>query len=119
MFSSVTDLSLQSLIQLILVPVLNEFQFNGPLLSLAFNVGLFVGAIFWGFACDIWGRRYVPTHLVTLFLFNAILRWPFNMTFFIVGVIGLAAGGAPNFVGLSSLMAVLASGVGGPLFTSL
>ena len=44
---------------LILSPAVNEFHFNGPFLSLAQNIGLFVGAIFWGFGCDIWGRRYV------------------------------------------------------------
>ena len=44
---------------LILSPAVNEFRFNGPFLSLAQNIGLFVGAIFWGFGCDIWGRRYV------------------------------------------------------------
>ena len=38
---------------------MNELHFNGPFLSLAQNIGLFVGAIFWGFGCDIWGRRYV------------------------------------------------------------
>ena len=45
---------------LILAPVVSEFQFQGPFLSLAINVGLFVGAVFWGLGCDIWGRRFVP-----------------------------------------------------------
>jgi len=43
---------------LILPPVLNEFQFNGPFLSLAANIGLLVGGIIWSFGCDIWGRTY-------------------------------------------------------------
>ena len=37
---------------LILTPVANEFnQSKPPLLSLAQNIGLLVGAIFWGFGC--------------------------------------------------------------------
>ncbi|TBU29718.1 MFS general substrate transporter [Dichomitus squalens] len=81
---------------LILSPVVNEFHFNGPFLSLAQNIGLFAGAIFWGFGCDIWGRRL-----------------SFNITLFVTGVFGLAAGGSPNFVTLASLLAVLGLGVGG------
>nr|VWO96261.1 Pi-transporter A-1 [Ganoderma boninense] len=83
---------------LILSPAINEFHFNGPFLSLAQNIGLFVGAIFWGFGCDIWGRR-----------------WSFNITLFLAGVFGLAAGGSPNFITLASLLAVLGLGVGGNL----
>ncbi|PIL26123.1 MFS general substrate transporter [Ganoderma sinense ZZ0214-1] len=83
---------------LILSPAVNEFHFNGPFLSLAQNIGLFVGAIFWGFGCDIWGRR-----------------WSFNITLFLAGVFGLAAGGSPNFITLASLLAVLGVGVGGNL----
>jgi hypothetical protein len=44
---------------LILSPTLNEFHFNGPLLSLAMNVGLLAGAILWSFGGDIWGRKSV------------------------------------------------------------
>jgi hypothetical protein len=47
---------------LILSPTLNEFQFNGPFLSLAMNIGLLVGAILWSFGCDIWGRKSVTFH---------------------------------------------------------
>ncbi|RPD76912.1 MFS general substrate transporter [Lentinus tigrinus ALCF2SS1-7] len=83
---------------LILSPAVQEFHFNGPFLSLAQNVGLLVGAVFWGFGCDIWGRR-----------------WSFNITLFLAGVFGLAAGGSPNFITLASLLAVLGLGVGGNL----
>jgi hypothetical protein len=44
---------------LILSPTLNEFHFNGPLLSLAMNIGLLAGAILWSFGSDIWGRKSV------------------------------------------------------------
>ncbi len=47
---------------LILSPTLNEFHFNGPLLSLAMNLGLLAGAILWSFGCDIWGRKSVTFH---------------------------------------------------------
>ncbi|KAJ3719618.1 MFS general substrate transporter [Lentinula guzmanii] len=81
---------------LILTPVINEFNFNGPFLSLAANIGLFVGAVVWSFGCDIWGRR-----------------WSFNLTLLIAGIFGLAAGGSQNFVTLASLIATLGVGVGG------
>jgi MFS family permease len=81
---------------LILSPVLLEFNFNGPFLSLASNIGLFVGAVFWGLGSDVWGRRI-----------------SFNVTLFIAGIFGISAGGAPNFITLASLVAVLGIGVGG------
>ncbi|OJA13521.1 hypothetical protein AZE42_10523 [Rhizopogon vesiculosus] len=75
---------------------------GGPFLLLASNIGLFVGAVFWGLGCDIWGRR-----------------WPFNITLFVSGIFGLAAGAAPSFVALVSLFAVVSFGSAGPLFLSL
>ncbi|TFY62020.1 hypothetical protein EVG20_g6853 [Dentipellis fragilis] len=81
---------------LILSPVINEFHFNGPFLSLASNIGLLVGAVLWSFGCDIWGRR-----------------WSFNLTLFLASIFGIAAGGAPNFIGLACLVAILSVGVGG------
>ncbi|KAI0641052.1 MFS general substrate transporter [Trametes meyenii] len=83
---------------LILSPVVSEFDFNGPFLSLALNIGLFVGAVFWGLGCDVWGRRS-----------------SFNLTLLLAGIFGLAAGGAPDFVTLAALLAVLGVGVGGNL----
>ncbi|KAF5338796.1 hypothetical protein D9758_012055 [Tetrapyrgos nigripes] len=81
---------------LILTPVVAEFNFDGPFLSLAANIGLFVGALFWALGCDIWGRR-----------------WSFNLTLLITGIFGLAAGGSNSFITLASLVAVLGVGVGG------
>src|SRR4051812_24990597 len=44
---------------LILPAVATEFSpQHAPLLTLAQNVGLLAGAIFWGFGCDIFGRRW-------------------------------------------------------------
>ncbi|KIM37815.1 hypothetical protein M413DRAFT_448318 [Hebeloma cylindrosporum] len=83
---------------LILTPVIDEFQFNAPFLSLAANAGLLIGAVFWGLGCDIWGRR-----------------WCFNITLLIAGVFGLAAGGSSSFLALASLLAVMGVGVGGNL----
>ncbi|KAJ7026293.1 MFS general substrate transporter [Mycena alexandri] len=83
---------------LILTPVIAEFRFNGPFLSLAANIGLLVGAIVWGLGADVWGRK-----------------WSFNITLMIAGVFGLAAGGSPDFVALASLLAVVGVGVGGNL----
>ncbi|KAJ7662191.1 MFS general substrate transporter [Mycena polygramma] len=83
---------------LILVPVINEFNAQGPFLKLGQNVGLLVGAAFWGVGADIWGRRI-----------------SFNLTMLITGVFGVAAGGSPNFVTLTSLAALWSIGVGGNL----
>ncbi len=48
---------------LILDPVVNEFGFQGPFLKLGQNIGLLVGAAFWGVGSDVWGRKYVrPVH---------------------------------------------------------
>ncbi|TRM60728.1 major facilitator superfamily domain-containing protein [Schizophyllum amplum] len=83
---------------LILTPVVNEFVFDGPFLKLAQNIGLLVGAVFWGVGADIWGRRV-----------------SFNITLFITGAFALAAGGSPNYVTLCALTAVWSVGVGGNL----
>ncbi|THH02636.1 hypothetical protein EW145_g6719 [Phellinidium pouzarii] len=83
---------------LILTPVVNEFQFQGSFLKLGQNIGLLVGAIFWGFGSDIWGRR-----------------WSFNITLLITAVFAIAAGGSPNYIALTSLSALWSVGVGGNL----
>ncbi|KIM38486.1 hypothetical protein M413DRAFT_30036 [Hebeloma cylindrosporum] len=83
---------------LILPAVVNEFKFKGPFLKLGQNVGLLVGAAFWGVGADIWGRKI-----------------SFNITLFITGAFALAAGGSPNYVALSSLVALWSVGVGGNL----
>ena len=54
---------MQLITGLILTPVVAEFRFNGPLLTLAANIGLLVGAVFWGLGSDIWGRRSVSTEV--------------------------------------------------------
>lgn len=52
---------------LILDPVVNEFNFQGPFLKLGQNIGLLVGAAFWGVASDVWGRKSVaPTFRLLL-----------------------------------------------------
>ncbi|KAG7443370.1 MFS general substrate transporter [Guyanagaster necrorhizus] len=83
---------------LILPPVVQEFQFQGPFLNLGQSIGLLVGAVFWGVGSDIWGRRI-----------------SFNITLLITGVFGLAAGDSPNYIALSSFAAVWCIGVGGNL----
>ncbi|KAI0632310.1 MFS general substrate transporter [Trametes polyzona] len=83
---------------LILDPVVNEFGFQGPFLKLAQNIGLLVGAAFWGVASDVWGRK-----------------WCFNITLLITGVFAVAAGASPNYIALCSLAAVWSVGVGGNL----
>ena len=83
---------------MILTPVVAEFGFKPPYLSLALNVGLFLGTIVWGIGCDVWGRR-----------------WSFNVTLFLTGVFGLASGGSRDFITLASLFAICGFGTGGNL----
>ncbi|KAI4173201.1 MAG: hypothetical protein LQ343_003128 [Gyalolechia ehrenbergii] len=84
---------------LILPAVALEFnQSRPPLLSLAQNIGLLVGAIFWGFGCDIFGRRLA-----------------FNMTIGVTAVFGLVAAGSPNFAAIATFAALWSVGVGGNL----
>ncbi|KAH7926360.1 MFS general substrate transporter [Leucogyrophana mollusca] len=76
-------------------------EFNPPRVEyavLAEFAGLIVGATTWGILADVIGRKI-----------------SFNITLFIAGLFGLAAGGAPNFVTFSCLMAFMGFGVGGNL----
>ncbi|OTA68391.1 MFS general substrate transporter [Hypoxylon sp. EC38] len=84
---------------LIFTPIVNEFHpTRGPLLSLAQNIGLLAGAMFWGFGCDIFGRR-----------------WAFNLTLGLTAVWGLIAASAPNFAAIGVFAAFWSFGVGGNL----
>ncbi|KAJ2982040.1 hypothetical protein NUW58_g6533 [Xylaria curta] len=88
-----------SVTSLILTPVKSEFNPpHAPLLSLAQNIGLLAGAIFWGFGCDIFGRR-----------------WAFNLTLGLTALWGLVAAGSPNFAAIGSFAALWSFGVGGNL----
>jgi MFS family permease len=90
---------------LILPAVAAEFSVGRPpLLTLAQNIGLLAGAMFWGFGCDIFGRK-----------------WGFNLTLGITGVFGMLAASSPNFVAVGCFVAIAAFGVGGnlPVGTSM
>ncbi|KAJ4500165.1 MFS general substrate transporter [Lentinula lateritia] len=75
-------------IQLELHPVRVEFT------TLSLYVGLILGASTWGILADLIGRRL-----------------SFNITLFIAGVFGVAAGGANNFTTLAALVACTGFGV--------
>ncbi|KAF2280072.1 MFS general substrate transporter [Westerdykella ornata] len=84
---------------LILPPITLEFlPQRPPYLTLAQNLGLLVGALFWGFGCDLFGRR-----------------WAFNLTIGITAVFGLVAAGSPNFGAIATFAALWSVGVGGNL----
>lgn len=84
---------------LILPAVILEFKpTHGPLLTLSQNVGLLLGAVFWGFGCDIFGRRIA-----------------FNFTLGITSVFGLVATSSPNFAAIAIFDALWSVGVGGNL----
>lgn len=82
-----------------MTPISNEFRPNKPpLLSLAQNIGLLAGAMFWGFGCDVFGRR-----------------WAFNLTLGVTGVFGLISASSPNFAAIGCFAALWSFGVGGNL----
>lgn len=84
---------------LILVPLTREFSVNRPpLYVLAQNIGLLAGAAFWGFGCDIFGRK-----------------WAFNFTLGLTAIWGMIAAGAPNFAAAGVFNALWSFGVGGNL----
>lgn len=86
-------------VAIILPAVQREFgEPNIPFMTLALYVGLILGAAGWGIMADIIGRRIA-----------------FNATLALSGIFGIAAGGAPNFIGLGGLLAALGVGLGGNL----
>jgi MFS family permease len=84
---------------IIVTPITNEFKpTRPPLLTLAQNIGLLAGAMFWGFGCDVFGRK-----------------WAFNLTLGVTGVFGLIAASSPNFAAIGCFAALWSFGVGGNL----
>ncbi|EAW10944.1 putative sugar transporter [Aspergillus clavatus NRRL 1] len=84
---------------LILSPVTEEFHIaSPPFLTLAQNIGLLLGAVFWGFGCDIFGRR-----------------WAFNLTIGLTALFGLVAAASPTFAAVCVFTALWSIGVGGNL----
>ncbi|KAH8157317.1 hypothetical protein CIB48_g10934 [Xylaria polymorpha] len=84
---------------LIFTPIKSEFHpSKPPLLSLAQNIGLLAGAIFWGFGCDVFGRR-----------------WAFSLTLGLTAAWGLIAASSPNFAAIGVFAALWSFGVGGNL----
>lgn len=84
---------------LILKPLANEFlPSRPPLFVLAQNIGLLAGAGFWGFGCDIFGRK-----------------WAFNLTLGLTAFWGLVSASAPNFAAAGVFNALWSFGVGGNL----
>jgi MFS family permease len=80
-------------------PIADEFKpSHPPVLSLAQNIGLLAGAMFWGFGCDIFGRKLA-----------------FNLTLAVTAVFGLVAASSPNFTAICFFSALWSFGVGGNL----
>ncbi|EDK47170.1 hypothetical protein PVL30_002446 [Lodderomyces elongisporus] len=71
---------------------------KGPYLTLAQNLGLLAGALFWSLSSDIIGRR-----------------WAFNLTFLITGIWAVVAGSSPNFAATGIFVSFWSFGVGGNL----
>jgi MFS family permease len=71
------------------IPKLNRKANVEQFLTLAQNIGLLFGAVFWGFGCDIFGRR-----------------WAFNLTIGITAVFGMIAASSPNFAAIDVFAAL-------------
>ena len=84
---------------MIFTPILNELNPPaGPLLTLAQNIGLLVGAFTFGLLSDITGRRFA-----------------FNITLFLAGSFGVIAGSSPTFLAVAVFAALYGLGTGGNL----
>ncbi|KAI9046792.1 hypothetical protein LZ554_009527 [Drepanopeziza brunnea f. sp. 'monogermtubi'] len=78
-----------------------DYEFSSPYpraLTIAANVGMLVGALFWGLGADMVGRRFA-----------------FNVSLFICSIFTIAAGAAPNWIALASMVAMVGFGGGGNL----
>lgn len=87
----------------ILSAIVLEFKpRHGPLvLALSQNIGLLFGAMFWGFGCNIFGRRLA-----------------FNMTLGVTSIFGLISAFSPNLAAIGIFNALWSVGVGGNLSVS-
>uniref|UniRef100_A0A093X7J4 Putative MFS-type transporter PB1E7.08c n=1 Tax=Talaromyces marneffei PM1 TaxID=1077442 RepID=A0A093X7J4_TALMA len=65
-------------------------------ISLASQIGLLVGAAFWGFSADVIGRKLA-----------------FNTSLFVCAAFVLIAGGMPNYISFSAMVAIYSAGAGG------
>ncbi|CUM66704.1 uncharacterized protein PRCAT00004382001 [Priceomyces carsonii] len=88
----------------LILPLLDELDGvhlptnRAPYLTLAQNLGLLAGALFWSLTSDVIGRR-----------------WAFNITFFITGLFATSSGASPNFAAVAVFDALWSFGVGGNL----
>ncbi|KAK9369045.1 putative sugar transporter [Lipomyces kononenkoae] len=64
--------------------------------ALASQVGLLVGAAFWGFSADVIGRKLA-----------------FNSSLFICAAFVIIAGGMPNYISFCAMVAIYSAGAGG------
>ncbi|KAJ5910327.1 MFS transporter [Penicillium tannophilum] len=90
------QLSLQGIIA---TQVVYEFQPSYEKgLTIAVYIGMLVGALFWGFSADIFGRKIA-----------------FNVSLFVCAIFTIVAGVAPNWESLGFFIALSAFGAGGNL----
>lgn len=78
-------------------PVGNEFVITSVALTgISYNIGAFIGALFWGPMADIIGQRYT-----------------FNITLFLVGIFLIAAGGVNSIYAYGGMFAMIGFASGG------
>lgn len=83
-------------------PIAKEFSpSHPPVLQLSQNIGLLAGAMFWGFGCDIFGRKLA-----------------FNLTLAVTAFFGLAAAFSPNFASIAIFAALWSFGVSDSILRS-
>lgn len=106
---------------LILPAIVLEFNVGRPpLLTLAQNIGLLAGAFFWGFGCDIFGRRwgFNLTLGERLHTSSGVVMQAGDMLTIdsgVTAVFGMISASSPNFAAIGVFAALWSFGVGGNL----
>ena len=100
-FGWIADQMLVQMLAIIQPRVQAEFNIDGYHvggITASYFAGLAVGATFWGYGADIWGRKLA-----------------FNLTLLTAGIFGAAMGGQMSYAGLCGIATAMGTGTGGNL----
>lgn len=123
-FGYLVDLMWAQAFGLILQPVGQEFGFPAEQqgnISVAFSIGLTIGAAFWGVMVDIVGMCVFSISRIEMLITFAGRKWAFNLTVLWSSVFGLALGASPNYSVFIFFTVLIGFGVGGniPIDTTI
>ena len=98
-FGWVADQMLYTMLAIIQPRVQAEFNFDGSKvggITAGFLAGLALGATFWGYGADVWGRKLA-----------------FNLTLSIAGIFGTLMGSMNGYAGLCGIAIAMGTAIGG------